>query len=173
MTTDHPPAASPDEWPSPLDAQALAALPFRWQDLPVEDRGASVPHYPSKQTFTVGGRQAHLQDFIQYNTYAGLLCGIPMHPETEIADAINAAKTKFLSMKAKPLVIPPRVQVGNRNGLPWAIVPPVATLALFNDGNDMSVAIWFQDAFGLPADQAVLDALAAMDLGLHGVEWEP
>jgi hypothetical protein len=57
--------------------------------------------------------------------------------------------------------------------LPWAIVPPVATLALFNDGNDMSVAIWFQDVFGLPADQAVLDALAAMNLGVHGVEWEP
>ena len=187
MTTDHPPAGKPemnplddaaptssfDAWPSPLDAQALAALPFRWQDLPVKDRGANAPNYPPAQTFTVGGRQARLQDFIQYNTYAGLLCGIPMHPETEIADAIAAAKAKFPFMTAKPLVIPPRIQVGRRNGQPWAIVPPVATLALFNDGNDMSVAIWFQDAFGLPADQAVLDALAAMDLGVYGVEWEP
>ena len=48
MTTDHPPAVARDEWPSPLDAQALAALPFRWQDLPGEDRGVNAPNYPPR-----------------------------------------------------------------------------------------------------------------------------
>ena len=35
----------------------------------------------------------------------------------------------------------------------------------------MTVGVWFQNAYGLPTDKVALDALAAMDLKKHAVEW--
>ena len=52
-------------------------------------------------------------------------------------------------------------------------MPPVATIALFCDGSDMTLSVWFQNAYGLPTDKVVLDALATMDLNVHGEEWNP
>jgi hypothetical protein len=155
------------------DAEALAALPFRWQDLPAEDCGSVVPKFTPAQTINVGGRKAHLEDFIQYNTYGGVLCGIPNRPEREILGAIKKADSAFPFMTAKPFVVPPRVRIGQSRGLAWAVVPPVATIALFCDGSDMTLGVWFQDAYGLPTDPLVLDALETMDLKVHGVEWNP
>jgi hypothetical protein len=59
---------SPYPW-ADRDAEALAALPFRWQDLPTEDCGSTVPKFEPAQVFTVGGRKAHLDEYIQYNLW--------------------------------------------------------------------------------------------------------
>jgi len=109
------------------DAEALAALPFRWQDLPAEDCGSTVPKFTPAESFIIGGREARLYDFIQYNTYSGVLCGIPRWPEKEIMGAVKKAEAEFPYMTAKPLVVPPSVRIGQSGGLPWAVVPPVAS----------------------------------------------
>ena len=154
------------------DAKTLSALAFRWQELPTENYGSKNPSLGPLSTLDVGGREARLHEYIQYSTYSGLLAGIPRDPEREILKAVQVAETNFSWFKAKALVIPPRVRIGSR-GASWAVVPPIATIALFCDGSDMVIAVWFQDDYGLPTDTTILDALATVDMKVHSEEWDP
>jgi hypothetical protein len=47
---------------------------------------------------------------------------------------MKKARSAFPVMTAKPFVLPPSVRIGRFRGLPWAVVPPIATIALFTMG---------------------------------------
>ena len=140
------------------------------------------------------GREVQLKRLQQHLTYAGLLAGIPLNPEADVAHAIEMAKDWDRQFHAQVIVIPAPIRRGTRTvlrrrevkleatgfSLPWAVLPPVTCFGEFDSepppGSDgvmaSSIAVWWQASFGLPQEEEAI-ALSQMDW-LSGVAtWDP
>ncbi len=125
------------------------------------------------------GREIKLDSLHQFMTYEGVLCGLPTHPyynERPISAAIEKAKRIYKADEKTPWIVPPQMQrvtvvnraqdeIERRTGhrpperREVDFLPPVCSIGLFssemptpkgNGHGSALIAIWFQDAFGLP-----------------------
>jgi hypothetical protein len=122
------------------------------------------------------GRLIKLSHLYQFNIYSGLLCGLPLEPETYLQETIDIAQTHFPNHKMAPVVLEPIFQTADR------ILPSICTIAEFNSDKparnlnefaSSALAIWFQDHYGLLEDARTLEQLSAIDWKIHGYDWSP
>lgn len=119
--------------------------------------------------FTVpDGRQARLIQLSQYETYGGMLAGLPHNIERDVANAVRAAQQWDSGKHPKPYIVPGEIRHGlkkspahanldpEKESRPWYCLAPVVCVGVFEAGAQAGrsldcesvLAIWWQDAFG-------------------------
>jgi hypothetical protein len=128
------------------------------------------------------GQEIHLDCLFQYPTYGGMLEGLPTRRKNArlVQRALEYAAEKLWDGGTPHLLVPRETKLDISRER-WPIphedcepvrIPPVTCLATFAsltwardpDADCSSLrVVWFQDAFGPPADREVLRQLRAID----------
>lgn len=132
------------------------------------------------------GRAISLSSMTQWRTNGGLLCGTPSEAtnDEKLRRVVDEAR-QFGGNLGEPLVIdPPRASVPGdsvrgTSGGEW--LPKVTCIAVFNSDALSSdpasepysslVVAWFQNAFALPIDDAVLTSIRRIDWERRATGW--
>lgn len=135
----------------------------------------------------VSGRRIDLDEFHQFNLYAGMLAGIPADTARFAADAVKEAN-RLIPRHLPMLMLQPAFREFDsplhpeNSGIRMRVLPPIATVAVFVSATLASAPdnfysslkiIWFQGAYGLPSDPHVLDQLREIDWEREAVSWDP
>jgi hypothetical protein len=129
------------------------------------------------------GREVYVAEWRQYGIYAGVLCGVPRGIAYFLWEARKEAR-KYADEGPIAFLEPSLRRIGPlRNDDDWAeLLPPVCTIARLHGGEarrddegcfSSIVVVWFQERFGLPYDEDVLDQLRALDWENRATDWEP
>ncbi|MGO9107960.1 MAG: hypothetical protein ACLP9L_01895 [Thermoguttaceae bacterium] len=128
------------------------------------------------------GRRIHLEELCQYQTYCGLLEGLPTKRLNRelVSSAQEHAKKKlwspgtpFLIQPVEtPLEVPEEMRFRHEEDWQPAKIPEIACLAEFtsyrpakNPEEHLSYlsVVWFQNAFALPIDPSVEEQIRSID----------
>jgi len=148
-------------------------LGFRVEDLERHDYGVARVKVEPNNRLEVGRRECWIEDYYQWGTHSGQLCGMPLAAERTLIQTVKRAKSLFDWFNADPFVVPPLLRVGNAGVYNWEMLPPVTTVAMVRSHMDQALLVWFQDGYGVETPARVKAGLAAMDWGKHSVEWNP
>ncbi len=176
-----------DDAPDPLDT-LKPLIRFDWNAAPaaawLEGHPAGRDSWPVE---LLSGRSIGLDEFHQFNLYAGMLAGIPADTARFAADAVKEAN-RLIPQQLPMLMLQPMFREfdspkhpGN-SGNKIRVLPPVASVAVFvsstlesaPDNSYSSIkVIWFQEAYGLPSDPYILGQLRAIDWEREALSWNP
>jgi hypothetical protein len=127
------------------------------------------------------GRQVYVAEWRQYGIYQGMLCGFPRNVAWFLRQAKKEAE-RTTGDGPIAFLEPTLRKIPVRND-EWAdMLPPICTIARLDSGAARGsdegcfsslVVVWFQERFGLPYDEDVLDQLRALDWENRAMAWEP
>lgn len=125
------------------------------------------------------GRSIHLESLYQYETYSGLMEGVPTrkYNAKKVQGVIRRAR-QIISSNGEPHLLPPPEQKLEIPEEEWfdidepAELPRIASMGSFTslasardpdaDCSSLTV-VWFQDEFGPPSDPEVLSKFSTID----------
>ncbi len=178
-------------------------LPFKWDTLPTIPLGIDG-HKTRTETekYVVPltcGRAVALDSLHQFKTYAGVLCGLPIHPyynELRISAAMREVRKIHPEAGELIWVVAPRLQratvitkhsaelerrTGQRQPDQREVdfLPPVCSIGNFRSDAPVHdnkqvysslIAIWYQDEFGAP-DDYVKEQLKELPWNDYAWDW--
>ena len=174
--------------PDPLD-EIRPFIRFAW------DRAPAAPWLAKQHPATAepwgitlqSGRSISLREFHQFNIYAGMLAGIPSDTARFAAEALKEAK-RVISPNLPTLMLQPmfrEFEYQRHRESPAALLralPPIASVAEFSSSALESnpeqpfsslMEIWFEEGWGLPTDQHILEQLRVIDWEREAAGWSP
>lgn len=158
------------------------------------DLGVSSSHPLTHERWTrclSDGRVIELRHLLQFGTYDGMLCGLPGQYSDEVAQcgeaALRHAHEHLPPAQGSPVLLTPQRFCGqvtrrDRPHEPWHRVGFVTTIAEFQSATvarderecySSLVAVWFQDAYGLPTEPWVLAQIDALEWNRLAWDWTP
>lgn len=173
--------------PDPLDI-IKPLIRFDWNAAPatdwIERHPAGCDAWPVE---LLSGRKIALNEFHQFNLYAGMLAGIPADTARFAADAVKEAN-RLIQRQLPTLMLLPMLRefdspkYRNKPGEKLRVLPPIASVAVFvsstlesapDDLYSSLKVIWFQDAYGLPSDSHILGQLRGIEWENEALSWDP
>lgn len=161
---------------------------------PVIDTGRTKGHpltHPRWTRTLADGRVITLTELIQFGTYDGMLCGLPGQFWDEIEyrgkEALRSARGRLPPHFGSPVLLTPQRFVGevtrsDGSSERWQRVGFVTCIGVFESSEfardpgecySSLVAVWFQDAFGVPTEPWVLTRIDALDWTRLAWDWTP
>ena len=171
--------------------------PWDWHALPIDEPTDATSKAKPGAELTIeqsSGRKIWLVSLHQYFTYGGLLAGLPQARDSYVEDAVRTAIHYCGENEMTLAVLRPRltrlrmpadeVSWGEwlpSPELPAAQLPWVTCIAKFHSDTVLdknaflssAVAIWYQDGYGLPADEHILSQLRDLDWPAHAWDRDP
>ncbi len=172
----------------PLDV-LKPVLRFDW-DAAASIAWPSDRHPAGRDSWSIklkSGRAIALDEFHQFNLYAGMLAGIPADTVRFAVDALSESN-RLIPQELPTLMLQPMFREFDSPkyyGEPrkrLRALPPIASVAVFSSSTQGSSpdniyssikVIWFQETFGLPTDLHTLDQLRAINWEREAVSWDP
>lgn len=158
--------------------------PWDWMELAVDgDAPGAPPTTLVLEQFS--GRTIRLTSLHQFFTYAGLLAGWPRATDSDAEAALRTAKHVFQWTEEEPAFLRPRLKRRPDTGKifpgePVARLPRVCSVAEFDSApmnadrfQSSALVVWWQEQFGMPADEHILLQLRDLDWPAHAWDWDP
>lgn len=174
--------------PAPMD-RIRPLIRFDWEKAPCST-WPSNQHPAGRDSWSIElspERSIALSEFHQFGLYAGMLAGIPKDTARFAAEALDEAN-RLIPGDLPTLILQPifrEFDSPKYYGEPrrkMRALPPIASVAVFISSTQESSpeqlyssikVLWFQETFGLPTDQHILDQLRAIDWEREAVSWDP
>ena len=184
-----PPAKPATDILKAFDDVEQYRAPWDWMQLPIDESAGEPQDITLGETLVVekrSGRKIWIASMHQYATYGGLQAGLPRATDSYVEVALKMAQTIFSSTEKPAALLKPRLKRRPKvrveyPGKPAARLPLVTTIALFESGpvsdkqmyRSSAIVIWFQEHFGMPTDEHILQQLQNLDWPTHATDWAP